>query len=373
MAGGGIGEAALISAAIGGATSAATGGDPLKGALLGGLSGGMMSGIGGLFGGGASAAPELLAAEAASGGAPYASIMNNTGGISGLPAASSLGPSGLNPAFNMTPDLAGSAASNFTTPIGAAPMPAAPLYRPTPAAFSPTPEPAFGDKVGDFLKSGKTLGMGSMALAGAGAGLGEAMRAERERYKVPTPEKYNGPLSKLKYDPFAYTPYTYQSYAGGGPVEDMSNQNAVGANTGFPMANMHTAAYTTPYQIPVSQNVLSSTEEANVDPYTGQERLAGGGIASLGGYSDGGRLLRGPGDGVSDSIPATIADKQPARLADGEFVVPARIVSELGNGSTDAGAKQLYAMMDRVQSARRKTIGKGNMARNTRAAKYLPA
>lgn len=100
----------------------------------------------------------------------------------------------------------------------------------------------------------------------------------------------------------------------------------------------------------------------------------GGGLGSLGGYSDGGRLLKGPGDGVSDSIPATIgANKQPARLADGEFVVPARIVSELGNGSTEAGAKKLYAMMDRVQKARGKTTGKNKVAANTRADKYLPA
>jgi len=96
----------------------------------------------------------------------------------------------------------------------------------------------------------------------------------------------------------------------------------------------------------------------------------GGGISDLGGYSDGGRLLRGPGDGVSDSIPATIGGKQPARLAEGEFVVPARIVSELGNGSTEAGAKKLYAMMDRVQNARRKTK---NVAADTKARKYLPA
>ena len=100
----------------------------------------------------------------------------------------------------------------------------------------------------------------------------------------------------------------------------------------------------------------------------------GGGLGSLGSYSDGGRLLRGPGDGVSDSIPATIGRKQqPARLADGEFVIPARIVSELGNGSTDAGAKKLYAMMDRVQRARGKTTGKNKVAANSRADKYLPA
>lgn len=100
----------------------------------------------------------------------------------------------------------------------------------------------------------------------------------------------------------------------------------------------------------------------------------GGGLGSLGSYSDGGRLLKGPGDGVSDSIPATIGEKrQPARLADGEFVIPARIVSELGNGSTDAGAKKLYAMIDRVQKARGKTTGKNKVAANSRADKYLPA
>lgn len=90
----------------------------------------------------------------------------------------------------------------------------------------------------------------------------------------------------------------------------------------------------------------------------------------LGGYSDGGRLLKGPGDGVSDSIPATIGGKQPARLAEGEFVIPARIVSELGNGSTDAGAKRLYAMMDRIKAKRSKAK---NIAADTKAYKYLPA
>jgi hypothetical protein len=100
---------------------------------------------------------------------------------------------------------------------------------------------------------------------------------------------------------------------------------------------------------------------------------AGGGLSSLGSYSDGGQLLKGPGDGVSDDIPARIGARQPARLADGEFVVPARIVSELGNGSTDAGAKQLYAMMDRVQKNRKKSIGKGKVAVDAKSRKHLPA
>lgn len=106
------------------------------------------------------------------------------------------------------------------------------------------------------------------------------------------------------------------------------------------------------------------------------KRFDDGGIAAagnLGDYSDGGRLLKGPGDGVSDSIPASINNKQPARLADGEFVIPARIVSELGNGSTDAGAKRLYDMMDRIQAGRKKTVGKSKVAVDSKARKHLPA
>ena len=101
---------------------------------------------------------------------------------------------------------------------------------------------------------------------------------------------------------------------------------------------------------------------------------AQGGISNLGGYSDGGQLLRGPGDGVSDSIPAQIGQHQPARLAEGEFVVPARIVSELGNGSTDAGAKKLYQMLNRIQAGRAKSMGgKNAYAKNTNADRYMPA
>ena len=96
-------------------------------------------------------------------------------------------------------------------------------------------------------------------------------------------------------------------------------------------------------------------------------QMAGGG--EIGGYSDGGRMLKGPGDGMSDSIPGVIGNKQPARLADGEFVVPADVVSHLGNGSTDAGAKKLYGMMDQVRKARTGTKKQG---KQIKAEKYLP-
>ena len=94
-----------------------------------------------------------------------------------------------------------------------------------------------------------------------------------------------------------------------------------------------------------------------------------GGISSLGSYSDGGRMLKGPGDGMSDDIPASIAGSQPARLANEEFVIPADVVSHLGNGSSEAGAKVLYAMMERVRKAR---TGNPKQGKQIHAAKFMP-
>jgi len=115
------------------------------------------------------------------------------------------------------------------------------------------------------------------------------------------------------------------------------------------------------YNAMLAMNKINNTPNAN---------YAQGGIANLGGYSDGGRMLKGPGDGMSDSIPASIQGKQPARLADNEFVVPADVVSHLGNGSSDAGAKKLYAMMSKVRKAR---TGKAKQAPAIKADKYMPA
>jgi hypothetical protein len=114
--------------------------------------------------------------------------------------------------------------------------------------------------------------------------------------------------------------------------------------------------------------------EAQLNPYYaaqgGLMSLARGGISTLGGYSDGGRLLKGPGDGMSDNIPAMIGRKQPARLADGEFVVPADVVSHLGNGSTEAGANVLYKMMEKVRRARTGNVKQGRQINPT---KFIPS
>ena len=137
-------------------------------------------------------------------------------------------------------------------------------------------------------------------------------------YEGPEKEKYDGPLSKFSYDPRRYRPAM------------------------------------------MAEGGLADTPVAR--------RLMGGG--HLGSYSDGGRLLKGPGDGMSDDIPAKIGRKQPARLADGEFVVPADVVSGIGNGSTDAGARKLYTMMDKVRHAR---TGNKKQGREINADKYMPS
>jgi hypothetical protein len=102
----------------------------------------------------------------------------------------------------------------------------------------------------------------------------------------------------------------------------------------------------------------------------GDDGMMQGGIAALakGGLPP--RYLRGGGDGMSDSIRARIEGKQEARLADGEFVVPADVVSNLGNGSSNAGAKRLYSMMDRV---RRSRTGKTRQAPQVNTRRMMPA
>ena len=118
---------------------------------------------------------------------------------------------------------------------------------------------------------------------------------------------------------------------------------------------------------------VPQTEQYSYDPneqkYT---KLAQGGLMGLNTYAAGGKLLRGPGDGMSDSIPAVINGVKPQRaaLADGEFVMPADVVSHLGNGSTEAGSKRLYAMMDRVRKAR---TGNPKQGKQINADRFMPA
>ena len=141
----------------------------------------------------------------------------------------------------------------------------------------------------------------------------------------------------------------------------------------YPTSQQNRSYYATPLQMPTSAQQAMAAYEPKTNPLTGEltTNMASGGITSLGGYAAGGnpRLLSGPGDGMSDNIPATIGGRQPARLADGEFVVPADVVSHLGNGSTEAGAKKLHGMMDNV---RKKRTGKKSQAPAIKPDKFMP-
>jgi len=184
------------------------------------------------------------------------------------------------------------------------------MYGGPPAA--PSAQPGFLDQIGEAW--GKLPKSVQYGLGGLGAM--KALNAlDSNKSGAGPSDKYEGPLSRFKYNPDRYTP-------------------------SIATPNVYRPSY------------------------------AGGGLAALGGYSDGGRMLKGPGDGMSDSIPATIAGKQPARLANEEFVVPADVVSHLGNGSSDAGAKQLYKMMERVRKAR---TGNKKQGKQINPNKYMPA
>jgi hypothetical protein len=107
----------------------------------------------------------------------------------------------------------------------------------------------------------------------------------------------------------------------------------------------------------------------------GQINLAKGGMT----YMEGGgttdvtgepRMVQGTGDGMSDSVPATIEGVQEARLANDEFVIPADVVADIGNGSSNAGAKKLYNMMDRIRKARHGTT---KQPPEIRAERLMPA
>lgn len=127
-------------------------------------------------------------------------------------------------------------------------------------------------------------------------------------------------------------------------------------------------------RFPTEEQLLDDdTSEFSYFDYKYPQRyqlLAEGGIIE----APKGRYLQGPGDGMSDDIPAIIrhedGKEQPARLASGEFVIPADVVSHFGNGDSTAGAKKLYAMMDRVRKARTGTEKQG---KEIDARKFLPA
>lgn len=409
---GGILAGAGAGALIGGGSAAIQGGDVGQAALTGG--------VGGALGGAMGAFP--TGAETATGTGLNAA---STGGAAGLNPNAAVGASQqLTGAATVSPTTGGlvdplSKTAGATSGIGAPPasyIPSGSIGAATPVSPTtasaletasranalansnlanvvpqpvPTPNvsPSMAKAPVQAADKGFWSSLSPMQKAGvstAGAALVAEMAKPPGVEGAPTGE-YTSSLDRISPDfqaqqPVQPNPY-YRSrypvyaaggglmdaYQGGGPVERMS---AMDQQRGmYPQGMIDKTQYAVPSQRPASMEVIKSDYDTGVNPITGMQPMARGGIADLGSYSDGGRMLKGPGDGMSDSIPGIIGNKQPARLADGEFVVPADVVSHLGNGSTDAGAKKLYAMMDRVRQAR---TGKKKQAPAVKTDKFIP-
>lgn len=177
-----------------------------------------------------------------------------------------------------------------------------------------------------------------------------------------TPSPRPGDTSERLYFKPTFTALPIARAAGGGqvnPVDEMTEDGgyAEGGETGLAALAKRRRSLRGDPRYKFSQDRRDSSMEASVD-----QNFAAGGLPP--------RFLSGGGDGMSDSIKANIDGKQEARLADGEFVVPADVVSHLGNGSSKAGAKKLYTMMDRIRKAR---TGKTRQAPEVNSLKYMPA
>lgn len=362
MAGGilaGAGAGALVS----GATAAIQGKDAGQAALMGGVGGALSGGLGAYT-------PADAAGAAATQEAATTAGTQAIGGVAATPAST-----GIDPAL-----LEGMSKEQVLAQTG--PQTIAPQQLSQGVAqgvYTPQQAAQYGQAYSDVYNKVPTPGSdfyatsspitkaGILALPGLGA-------ATNDQLNVPAGEQYdpNNPMrwrlannftGAAPIRPNPYYSANYSGYAEGGLASLQGNM--------YPQSQQVNTQFATPSQMPTSAEVVRADYEPKTNAYTGQAMMmAGGGLSDLGGYSDGGRMLKGRGDGMSDSIPASIGGKQPARLADGEFVVPADVVSHLGNGSTDAGAKRLYSMMDKVRQAR---TGKKKQAPAVNPNKMMPA
>ena len=398
MAAGGASGAAVgaaTGAGLSGLTAAATGQNVLNSALIGGV-GGALTGyapdVSGAANGAASGATNVsgqigqsiqaMEQAGASSEQIAQSLMDNYGMTTGQATAA------MGQVANGTGTTAGigalandnavqTAAGGVNAGTGSPTPPVTP-----PPTVNPTPN-MFGQVAGptnsQLYTSAGINALGGLSKKPVGA------------YTPPNAIDTGGNLSKFKYDPNNYTPDTVvppkppyatnysgmaaaeggiMSLASGGTGEDalkdlLSSRDLMDQYESQYQSDPTAVAGKAQggdYNAMLVLNKLRGTPNAN---YAG-----GGKTYNLGDYSDGGRLLKGPGDGMSDDIPATIGHKQEARLADGEFVVPADVVSGLGNGSTDAGAKHLYKMMDKVRHAR---TGRKSQAKQIKGEKFVPA
>ena len=410
----------IAGAATGAILANAKGEDPLMGGLMGGMGGYGGGGLGDTFAKmGSAAAPTATTATSATAG--------NT-----LPTAAQVAenPAGFQAAANLNSGLNATTPANaFETSMGL-PQTANIGSNAVPQAGVATqaPPPTFGQGLSNIGQGMQRLGSegGWDAFKTA---LGPDTTNTQAAMKLGTPLAMAG-LSAIeptkpyeftedKYDPYATlnlnknTGLRFPRMAAGGPIAFADGGGIDNMEEGIRSstpAGFNSMAEAMRLHVPAGFNSMAEAMRLYVPAgFNSMEEglnrrttnLAGGGIAELQntynqsdnqtppqlsqdgyglgrlnalaesglGYAKGG-YLDGPGDGMSDSIPATIEGKQPARLADGEFVIPADVVSHLGNGSTKAGSQRLYGMLDKVRKARTGTKKQGKQINPN---KYMPA
>lgn len=235
----------------------------------------------------------------------------------------------------------------------------------------------YGSKALDLLKdSSGNYDLAKLATAGAGIYtlLGSSGSSAEGGYNKPVP-KLEAVRQRIQYDDTNRRPgaagrqyFTDVQYVPQGDAA--AKQAAIDAAAAQaqsvraaapayqeqpnPYAGKMSLAALRPAAAPVQQAAAGGLPQ--IPTPTGYTKMASGGIAGL---SKEGRYLDGPTDGMADEIDTTIDDEQPAKLSHGEFVIPADVVSHLGNGNSEAGAKKLYEMMDRIRMARTGTKEQG--------------
>ena len=379
-ASGALGLSAAWAPAIGGAITGGAfgllGGKGLGGALKGAAIGGVTAGVADYLANGTNPLSGMFSGS--EGGA--ANNVLSAGGmgstnLTGTGSGLGLDKSTLGTQFGLDPSAStgsfGQINPSSTAKFGELTAPSGPL-----SSLSNTSAPSSGGLSGLFDSAKGAVSklipdstLGKVALGGTALSLLGGMGSKPEQAAPPATPPGQDPtmnqhLQKLD---FNYNPTT----TAGNPADlskygvDQSKFNPVTGK--FEQQNKNAGEFTF-----VNPSFSAPTQAASGGqiPYYamgGLAQYAQGGMPDVGtshGY------LKGPGDGVSDDIPAMIGDKQPARLAGGEFVVPARIVSELGNGSSDAGASRLHQMMERVNQRR---VNTKDFAKDTKAYNLLPA
>lgn len=221
---------------------------------------------------------------------------------------------------------------------------------------------------GLFTKPDGSLDMAALSTAGAGLYQLYANANKEGGYNKPVP-KMDVVREQVKFDDANRRPgsagrqyFTDPRFVAQGDAaaieaaktasaEQASGIRALQPAQAAPAANPWAGKMNLSYSRPAASAPAAQMDRpaAQLPQIPEAQGMAHGGIAHL---AKGGRYLSGSTDGMADKLPANIDGKQPAKLSHGEFVIPADVVSHLGNGNSDAGAKKLYEMMARVRKAR---------------------